>query len=398
MVFNRLGSDWTLLTSHMAEVGYSRDYVLRTCWFVVRVLSMADDLGDWDDVLGVVDGPVSEGRKPYLRPTYVVCRQFDEEGILPRTPGSRRHERTGARDTLCAGFAEVLDAYESAPHGRKRPGTVRGELSDAACFLSRLEGLGRTRPEDVTEEDVISVMTGPDGLPARGSSNAKKIKAVLAGSGVEGCDRIASLVPVPRGWRKVQPSLTAGQSAAVATALADPSSGLTQRDRAIGCLLHYTGMRAGDVAALTLGSVDWDRDLIDITQQKTGAPLRLPLLPQVGNAIFDYVTGERGASRDPHVFLSDEWPHGGIDASSVYNVARLVLAAAGVDAPGGSHAFRRAVATSMLGSGVDPQVASAALGHQSPRTTERYMVASVEGLRRCSIDVSRYGRTGGGGA
>ena len=196
----------------------------------------------------------------------------------------------------------------------------------------------------------------------------------------------------------MQPCLTADESAAVAAALSDPQSDLTQRDRAIGCLLHYTGMRACDVAALTLGSIDWDRDLISVTQQKTGAPLRLPLQPQVGNAIFDYVTGERGGSRDPHVFLSDEYPHGGLEASSVYNVARLVLGAAGVGSPGGSHAFRRAVATSMLGSGVDPQVASAVLGHQSPRTTEGYMVASVEGLRRCSLDVSRWGRPGGGDA
>lgn len=398
MEFKRLGSGWPLLTSHMAATGYSRGYIIRTCWFVVRILRMSDELGSWDDVRILVDEPLSEGGRPYLRPTYVVCRQFDEEGILPRTPESRRHERTKARDSLCDGFAEVLDAYESAPHGGKRPETVARELSGAACFLARLEGLGRTSPTDVTEDDVLAVMTGSDGMPAHGNSSAKRIRAVLAGSGVEGCDRIASFVPVPRRWRRVQPSLTAAQSEAVASALADPQSALTQRDRAIGCLLHYTGMRACDVASLTLDEIDWDRDLISITQQKTGSPLTLPLLPQVGNAIFDYVTGERGASGDPHVFLSGEWPHGGIDASSVYNVARLVLDSAGVEARGGSHAFRRGVATSMLGAGVDPQVASAVLGHQSSRTTEGYMVASVEGLRRCSLDVSRFGGAKGGEA
>ena len=105
MAFERLRSEWTLLTSHMADVGYSLDYVLRTCWFAVRVIAKAGDLGGWDGVRAVVDEPISKGKRPYLRPTYVVCRQFDEEGILPRTPEGRRHERAKARDTLCAGFS-----------------------------------------------------------------------------------------------------------------------------------------------------------------------------------------------------------------------------------------------------------------------------------------------------
>ena len=33
---------------------------------------------------------------------------------------------------------------------------------------------------------------------------------------------------------------------------------------------------------------------------------------------------------------------------------------------------------------------AATLGHSSPRSTERYMVADVEGLRRLALDVSRF--------
>jgi hypothetical protein len=58
-------------------------------------------------------------------------------------------------------------------------------------------------------------------------------------------------------------------------------------------------MRACDVAALATDATGWGRDVIEVVQQKTGAPLELPLLPQVGNAIYDYVTGERCVSRDP---------------------------------------------------------------------------------------------------
>jgi len=35
----------------------------------------------------------------------------------------------------------------------------------------------------------------------------------------------------------------------------------------------YTGMRSCDIAGLTLDAIVWDRDLIDIQQQKTEIPL-----------------------------------------------------------------------------------------------------------------------------
>ena len=43
---------------------------------------------------------------------------------------------------------------------------------------------------------------------------------------------------------------------------------------------------------MTLGSIDWDRDLIYVKQQKTEFPLELPLTAVVGNAIYDYLTSE----------------------------------------------------------------------------------------------------------
>lgn len=47
------------------------------------------------------------------------------------------------------------------------------------------------------------------------------------------------------------------------------------------------------MAGLTLDAIDWDGDLIYITQQKTEFPLELPLTAVVGNAIYDYLTSER---------------------------------------------------------------------------------------------------------
>jgi len=50
---------------------------------------------------------------------------------------------------------------------------------------------------------------------------------------------------------------------------------------------------------MKLEDIDWENDLITFDQQKTSQPLRLPLLPVVGNAIYDYCTMERPADSHP---------------------------------------------------------------------------------------------------
>ena len=399
MEFRRLDTEWATLVAHMRAVGYSKQYVGDMERTLGRLLADAPSLDGWDETRGWATKWSSEGKRPSMWTPLEIARQFDEEGILPRTPESVRHRRACARDALCAGLASVLDAYESSgAAARKRPSSVKSEVSSTASFLARLEALGRTSLAEVTEDDVLSVLTGPDGLPAYSSGHVRRVRSVLAcagDAGVDGAERVAALVPVPRRWRKLQHALTADEVDALRRVLEDPEGGLRQRDRAIVSTLLYTGMRPSDVAALELGDIDWDRDLITLTQQKTDAPLELPLVAQVGNAIFDYVSGDRGASDDPHVFLSDEHPYGALRPGSVNNVVDLALAAAGIRGGEGDRRgcrlFRATMATAMLGNGADRAVAASVLGHASPAVTDGYMAASAEGLRaHASLDVSVF--------
>ena len=399
MEFKRLDDEWEKLVAHMRAVGYSDRYARQMVMSVGRLLEAAPTLGGWEDVSRWVAEWPGKGCRGYMRTLLSMARQFDEEGVLPRTPEYVTHARSGARDALCAGLAVVLDAYESSvAASRKRPSSVSVEISGAASFLSRIEALGRTSLAEVTEADVLEVLTGPDGLPAYGATHCKLVRAVLAGAaeaGVEGAGELRTLVPVPKKWRKLQHALTSDEVDALKEALEDPGNGLRQRDRAIVSTLLYTGMRPSDVAALRLADIDWDRDVIEVVQRKTGAPLELPLVAQVGNAIFDYVTGERGGSDDPHVFLSDEWPHGGLAPGSLHRVVCLAFDAAGIRGGEGdrrgARLLRSTMATAMLGSGADRAVAASVLGHVSPATTDGYMSASAEGLRaHASLDVSVF--------
>ena len=67
----------------------------------------------------------------------------------------------------------------------------------------------------------------------------------------------------------------------------------TKRNTAIILLARKLGLRAGDICNLKFSKIDWVEDKIRLNQSKTGEPLVLPLLPEVGNAIWEYIPDER---------------------------------------------------------------------------------------------------------
>ena len=225
MEFNRLDSEWGVLVAHMRATGYSDAYVGQMERSVARLLDAAPTLGGWEDVPRWVSKWPDKGTRGPMGCLLTIARHFDEEGVLPRTPESVSHRRTRSRDALCAGLGAVLDAYESSDAAaRKSPSSVKAELSNAASFLSRLEALGRTSLDEVTEDDVLSVLTGPDGLPAYSKSHAQHVRAVFGGAaeaGLEGAAELRALVPVPRRWRRLQHALTKDEVDAIKRVLGD---------------------------------------------------------------------------------------------------------------------------------------------------------------------------------
>lgn len=382
------------ILAQMRAAGYSESMVTSTERTAVRLEAVADELDGWDDAFAWAASGKDGGRK-YMRAHVRILMRYDAGLGAPRSEGYPGRASTSTRTRLGDGMQAVLDAFEASEYASTRSeSTIYTMSSAAACFLSRLEEAGVMTPADATEDDVLGVLTGVDGGPLFSRGSVRQARAVLAACGVDGAARVASWMPVPKEWSKIGDALDDGERDAVLGALSDPDGPLTLRDRAIGRLLYHTGMRRGDVSCLRLDAVDLVRDTITVTQRKTGGCLRLPLLPQVGNAIVDYVREERGPSAEPWVFLATSWPYGRLSPQGVYGVACRVLDAAGVRLGEGDrrgcHLFRRTVATTMTASGIDRAVIASTLGHESKRTTELYIAADVEGLRARALDVSAF--------
>lgn len=182
------------------------------------------------------------------------------------------------------------------------------------------------------------------------------------------CRRILALLPMLRETRKNIQYLTADEIIVLRDAATQ--EGMSVRNRTILLLLIFTGLRGCDITALTLDAVDWKKETILISQQKTEAPVELPLSAVVGNAIYDYLTEERPDTGDCHVFLSETRPFSPLASRSIGSIVAKVFKTAGIrQEPGsrkGTHIFRHNLASSMLENGEPQPVITQTLPGQRP--------------------------------
>ena len=155
------------------------------------------------------------------------------------------------------------------------------------------------------------------------------------------------------------------------------------RDRAILLLLARLALRAGDIVALRLGDIDWDKAEIRVSG-KSRREAALPLPQDAGDALHAYIAMARPRVDEEKVFLCAQAPWRALTGSSIVSsLARRALDRAGVKtfASRGAHVFRHSQATSLLRSGATLDVIQALLRHTSANTTMIYAKTNAVMLR-----------------
>lgn len=180
--------------------------------------------------------------------------------------------------------------------------------------------------------------------------------------------------------------------AAVRTLLATPdrATAAGRRDHAILVLLAVYGLRAGEVAALTLDDIDWRGSELRIPRAKGGAASWYPLHPDAGAAVADYLRRGRPVSACRQVFLTLSAPARPFARSSgISNVVARHLQRARIAAPHwGAHTLRHSRAVQLLGAGFSLTAIGDLFGHGHPQSTFVYAKAALEDLRAVGLEIT----------
>jgi site-specific recombinase XerD len=187
--------------------------------------------------------------------------------------------------------------------------------------------------------------------------------------------RIFAQEGLPRGasWQDVQ------------RLLADSGGGSAGdiRDHAILMLLALYGLRAGEVSALRLDDIDWEREVLSVRRPKQRCAQQYPWLPSVGDAVLRYLREVRPRCACRELFLTMKAPHRPLSSQSVSAVARAWLTS--IDATvarRGAHSLRHACAAHLLARGFTFKQIGDHLGHRSANSTFTYAKVDLAGLRQ----------------
>ena len=165
----------------------------------------------------------------------------------------------------------------------------------------------------------------------------------------------------------------------------------TRRDKAIILIAYCLGLRGSDICNLKFDNIDWDAEKIHLVQVKTGRAMTLPLIATVGNALYDYITGERpkGAKDIPYIFVSGRAPYGRI--LSTYGICRKVLKDLDIKTTNaeayGSHVFRYTLVHRLLVQSVSHEVITDSLGHSDKNADKYYISMEEDMLRKCGLEL-----------
>lgn len=324
---------------------------------------------------------------------------YDAYGLMPNGVRRTRIGKVTGFDLLSEEFKSILNRYkEEEPKRGIKTTTVKVSFSSGTTFFAALQARSITELSRITPESVIDVFTGEDGKPNKSSSYKKNLVAVFRAcrdffpDGV--CDRIISFLPEIRDGRKNIQYLNEEEAGKLRDVLLNEQGGLSKRDRAIGLLAMYTGLRSCDIAELSFDDIDWVNDTLSIVQQKTGKPLTLPLSATVGNALYDYIHGERPEVRVQEVFVTKRIPFRRITSGGYGNIASVIMKYAGIRTKEGDrkgfHLFRHHLATEMLSHDVPVTIISEVLGHSSPNSTQTYLSADFYHIKACSLSIEGF--------
>ncbi|MEP6651321.1 MAG: site-specific integrase, partial [Lapillicoccus sp.] len=259
-------------------------------------------------------------------------------------------------------------------------------VARARPFLVHRARRGGLDLESLTAADVgdfVAVwLPGLSSAPARSTVTAlRSLLSFLHATGVVATP-LAPVVPAVASWRLagLPIGLTPVQVQALLGAC-DRSTAVGRRDFAIVTLLARLGLRAGEVAALTLDDIGWRAGTLTV-HGKANTHEQLPLPVDVGSALAGYLEhGRPSHAARRALFLRAKAPYRALAAKSISTMVNRAAGRAGLRTVH-AHLLRHTLATQVLAAGASLDEVGQLLRHRSRASTAIYAKVDQQRLSR----------------
>lgn len=178
----------------------------------------------------------------------------------------------------------------------------------------------------------------------------------------------------------------------------DRGSSKGRRDYAIILIACRLGLRCTDIKNLCFENFNWTEKKLCFTQSKTGQPIELPLVPDVGWAVIDYLKYGRPKVDSSRIFVRHMAPFLPFaEGDHLDQLIRAYMVKAHIPMRGkhrGMHSLRHTMASVLLEKDTPLPVISDIIGHLDTNSTAIYLKVDMERLAECPLDFEEVIRLG----
>ncbi len=202
----------------------------------------------------------------------------------------------------------------------------------------------------------------------------------------------ASKMPMVQARKQTRiPSAWSAEDLKKLIASIDRGSPMGKRDYAIILLACRLGLRCTDIKNLTMDNFRWEDKKLVFVQSKTRTTLSLPLTPEVGWSVIDYLKYGRPNVESRCVFVrhmapflpfsQDDHLHQMI--TKYMQLAHLPISRKRT----GMHSLRHTLACLLLENDTPLPAISDILGHIDTESTAVYLKIDIKRLKECPLDL-----------
>jgi integrase/recombinase XerD len=280
----------------------------------------------------------------------------------------------------------LLERYRCYLVGERGLGapTARGYVDLIRPFVVGRATAGEVDVAGLSAADVVGFVLAVSGerTPKTAQRVVSALRSLLRFCHVQGlmAASLAAAVPTVANRRAGLPRFLEPTQVQSLLASCDRNGVAGRRDFAMMTMMVRLGLRAGEVAALSLSDIDWRRGEITVVGKGPRSE-RLPLPTDVGAAVADYLRHARPeGALDRCVFVRVKAPHRGLTPGGVTQAVVAAGGRAGLG-PLTAHRLRHTAATGMLRAGAPLAQVGQVLRHRRALTTAAYAKVDRDTLR-----------------